>query len=442
MTSPPATPHPDHLGPYEILGLLGQGGMGSVYRARDPRLDRTVAIKVLLDDAAGDPSRRERFLLEARAVAALTHPNIVTIHSVEEDAGRIFLTMEYVEGRTLADVIEKSGMPLDRLLALAIPLADAVAAAHQKGIVHRDLKPANVMVSTDGRVKVLDFGLAKLREPASPDGDSVTKFSPAPVTADGVILGTMAYMAPEQAEGRPADHRADVFSIGVILYEMATGRRPFTGDTTAALLAAILRDMPVPVTEVNAALPAEFARIVRRALAKDPTRRYQTALDVRNELEDLKREIDAGRSGGIRISGEAPPAVGLSTNPPASWPATPPALVPLSSGQASAAPRGASPAATARRWIVPVSAAIGITVLAIGAYVWRTAPVGAPPDSAPPKFIERQVTSNPPESPVWYAAVSPDGKYAAYGDFSGIHLRLIDTGETRTIPVPEGICFT
>jgi eukaryotic-like serine/threonine-protein kinase len=412
-----------NIGPYEVQGVLGQGGMGVVYRARDPRLDRTIALKVLLDDSAGDASRRERFLVEARAVAAFTHPNIVTVHSVEEAAGRVFLTMEYIEGRTLADIIPKAGLSLGDLLDLAIPLADAIAAAHQKGIVHRDLKPSNIMVSHDGRLKVLDFGLAKLRE-STPLAGSDTRMAAGPITADGVILGTVAYMAPEQAEGRAVDHRADIFALGVILYEMATGRRPFAGDTSASLIAAILRDMPPPVTEINAAMPAEFARIVRRTLAKDPSRRYQTALDVRNELEELKREAGASFA---TSSGRVPAAPEMTG-----------AVAPLSSASGvQAAPRR-------RRWMVPAAIVAATAVVAMGAYMIlkpsRTRSSSSPAAGA--EFVERQVTSNAAEDPVWYASISPDGKYVAYGDYSGIHLRLIDTGENRTIPVPAGICFT
>jgi hypothetical protein len=269
------------------------------------------------------------------------------------------------------------------------------------------------MVSREGRLKVLDFGLAKLKESAVPDGD-LTRMVAEPITGAGVILGTMAYMAPEQAEGRPADHRTDIFALGVILYEMATGKRPFAGDTSASLLAAILRDMPAPVTEINAAMPAAFARIVRRCLAKDPTRRYQTALDVRNELEELKVEIDSSQSAAARVQ---PPIVAAAA--------------------ASAAP-------TARpRWLVPAGLAATVAAVALAGYVMLRAPGSPQPPPAPALvFTERQVTSNPAEAPVWYATISPDGNYVAYGDFSGIHLRLIDSGETRTIPVPEGICFT
>jgi serine/threonine protein kinase len=425
----------DTLGPYRVEGKLGEGGMGAVFRARDPRLDRPVAVKLLLDEAAGDPSRRERFLLEARAIAALAHPNIVTIYSVEEDAGRVFLTMEYVEGRTIAALIPAGGMALDRLLALAIPLADAIAAAHQKSIVHRDLKPSNVMVSHDGRVKVLDFGLAKLLDPSTVDG-AVTMAAPAPITADGVVLGTIAYMAPEQAEGRLVDHRADIFALGVILYEMATGRRPFIGESSAALIASILRDMPPPVTEVNAAMPGEFARIVRRCLAKDPTRRYQTALDVRNELEELQRDLPSGQSSGSHV-----PSSGAGVHSANGAPPSSPSAAPASAPPPAQAPASSPGAAPRRSWLLPAGiGAVAVVVLLLGLKLPR--PVSAPQPGAVPQLVERQVTSNPAEDPVWYVGISPDGKYMAYGDHEGVHLRLVDTGETRTIPAPEGICYT
>jgi Tol biopolymer transport system component len=289
------------LGHYTILAPLGAGGMGEVFVAHDTKLDRKVALKVLPASVAADPDRRERFAREARAVAALNHPNIVTVHSVEEapstSSGQVgvhFLTMELVEGRTLADLIPAKGLPLDQLLKFAIPLADAVSAAHARGITHRDLKPANVMVTTDGRVKVLDFGLAKLKEDLSSAGDSMTAMRPQPLTGEGRIVGTVSYMSPEQAEGKPVDHRSDIFSLGVMLYEMATGERPFKGDSSVSTLSSILRDTPRPVTEINPGLPRDLAKIIRRVLTKDPEHRYQTAKDLRNELEELKRELDSG----------------------------------------------------------------------------------------------------------------------------------------------------
>ena len=283
------------LGPYEVLSLLGRGGMGEVYRGRDLRLGRDVAIKVLPPSFAVDPDRLRRFEQEARAAAALNHPNIVTLYSVEQYGDMLFLTMELIEGRSLASAIPRGGFPIDDLLTIAIPLADAVAAAHEKGITHRDLKPANVMIGTAGhagRVKVLDFGLAKLMEPALALAGVATV--PAdPSTAEGQIVGTVAYMSPEQAEGKPVDSRSDLFSLGVILYEMATRQRPFKGDTSVSVLSSILKDTPASVTDLNRTLPRELGRIIRRCLVKDPTRRYQTAADLRNDLEDLKNDLEA-----------------------------------------------------------------------------------------------------------------------------------------------------
>jgi serine/threonine protein kinase len=294
------------LGVYEIGSPLGAGGMGEVYRARDPRLKRDIALKVLSETTAADPERRARFEREAQSVAALSHPNIVTIHSVEEADGELFLTMEYVEGKPLSDFIVKGGLPLTQILSFAIPLTDAVSAAHQRGITHRDLKPANVMVTADGRVKVLDFGLAKLME-AAPVEMGVTGLPTSPLTGEGRIVGTVAYMSPEQAEGKPLDHRSDIFSLGVMLYEMATGERPFKGETSVSTITSILRDTPRPVTELNHDVPRDLALIVRRCLAKDSDHRTQTAKDLRSQLEDLKHDLDSGELLSPVTAGRMPP---------------------------------------------------------------------------------------------------------------------------------------
>ena len=278
------------LGNFEILGTLGAGGMGVVYRARDTKLRREVALKILPDMFASDPERLDRFQREAQAVAALNHPNVVTIYSVEEVDGLHFLTMELIDGKTLIDLLRPGGLPLDGLLKLALPLADAISAAHQRSIVHRDLKPGNVMLNADGRVKVLDFGLAKLRQESQKSRET-SVVTTGPFTAPQSVLGTAAYMSPEQAEGKPVDARSDIFSLGVMLYEMATGTRPFHGDSPLAILSSILRDAPAPLAQLRPGLPPDLDRIVRRCLAKEPGRRFQTALDVRNELEDLERQI-------------------------------------------------------------------------------------------------------------------------------------------------------
>jgi serine/threonine protein kinase/Tol biopolymer transport system component len=278
---------------YRIEAKLGEGGMGEVYRAHDMRLDRDVALKILPADVAANPERCARFERESRAIAAINHPNIVTIHSVEEADGLVFFTMELVDGQTLAEVIPEQGFSLPRFFQIAIPLTEALCSAHDKGITHRDLKPTNVLLDREGRVKVLDFGLARLASPAA-TGESATVPMDRLVTEEGRILGTVAYMSPEQAEGRPVDHRSDVFSLGILLYEMLTGQRPFAGDSRLSTLTAILRDTPPSVTELKHSLPRHLGRIIKRCLAKDPQRRYQTVRDLHNELLELKREIDSG----------------------------------------------------------------------------------------------------------------------------------------------------
>ena len=296
------------LGAYRILSHLGTGGMGEVYSAEDSRLDRVVALKVLPTEIAGDVERRARFEREAKALAALNHPNIVTIYSLEEADGTYFITMEMVNGRTLADLILEGGLPLSRYFALAVPLADAVSAAHERNIIHRDLKPRNVMVNEDGRLKVLDFGLAKLRELIPSDAASADVTST--FGTGSQVLGTLPYMSPEQAQGQPVDRTTDIFSLGVMLYEMATGERPFRGDNAAELVSSILRDSPRDVVEVNSRLPRQLGRIIGHCLEKSRERRFQTALDVRNELETLQREINSAPS--------RPPVQDVSTlSPPA-----------------------------------------------------------------------------------------------------------------------------
>ncbi len=274
------------LNHYRVLRPLGAGGMGEVYEAEDTRLKRLVALKVLPERIASDPDRRARFEREAQAVAALNHPNIVTIHSVEESDGIRFLTMEIVDGRTIDQHVPSTGLPLPALLKYAVPLVDAVCAAHDRQIVHRDLKPSNVMVTRDGRVKVLDFGLAKLEAPAVADVTAPT-MTATPATSIGQIVGTVAYMSPEQAEGRPVDHRTDIFSLGILLYEMATGVRPFRGDTSISVLSSIIKDVPEPITKIRPGVSRDLERTIDHCLAKNPERRVQSARDLRNLLEGL-----------------------------------------------------------------------------------------------------------------------------------------------------------
>jgi serine/threonine protein kinase/tetratricopeptide (TPR) repeat protein len=307
------------LSHFRITAKLGEGGMGEVYRAEDTKLGREVAIKVLPAEMANDPVRLERFQREARAIAALNHPNIVSIHSIESasppdgvdarlaphEEGKTalsehpphpvhFLVMELVEGHTLGEQISARGLPLRLFFELAIAMASAVAAAHAKGVTHRDLKPANVMVNREGHLKVLDFGLAKLTETqASPE---MTQMPTEALTQEGLIVGTVPYMAPEQIEGKAVDPRTDIFSLGVIFYEMATGGRPFQGDTSPALMSSILKDVPQPVIEVRSDLPRHLGRILARCLEKDPTHRYSSATDLAYELESLRKEHESDTS--------------------------------------------------------------------------------------------------------------------------------------------------
>ena len=266
--------------------------MGEVYLAEDTRLDRKVALKILPPQLAGSEQRRARFKREAKAIAALNHPNIVTVYSVEEADAVHFITMELVKGKTLAELLPKNGFALDKFFEIAIPLADAAAAAHEEGIVHRDLKPGNFMVTEDGRIKILDFGLAHMEASSqtSLDSESPTELK----SREGTLAGTLHFMSPEQVECKNIDARSDIFSLGVVFYEMLTGQRPFQGETPAAVLSAILKDDPEPVTARAPSLPRDVARIVRRCLAKDPARRFQSALDVFNELRELEEEIDSG----------------------------------------------------------------------------------------------------------------------------------------------------
>ncbi len=283
------------IGNYEIVAGIGAGGMGEVYRATDSRLGRNVALKILPRDVSSDPDRLARFQREARAVASLNHPSVVTLYSVEEENGLHFLTMELIEGQSLDRLITENGLPVEQIVRVAGELAEALAAAHEKGIVHRDLKPGNVMLTGDGRVKVLDFGLAKDFNAQQPEGATMTS---AGRTEIGVVMGTPAYMSPEQVSGRALDHRSDIFSLGVMLHEMATGRRPFQGESSAELVSSILRDDPPSVTDVRPQLPGDLARVIRRCLEKDPRHRVQTARDVSNEFRDMARTTTRNSSVG------------------------------------------------------------------------------------------------------------------------------------------------
>ncbi len=277
---------------YRIESKLGEGGMGVVYKAQDIHLGRPVAIKVLPAEKVADPDRKQRFVQEAKAASALNHPNIVTIYDIRSEGGVDFIVMECIEGRTLDELVPAKGMRPAQGLKYAVQIAHALAKAHGAGIVHRDLKPSNVMVTDEGRVKILDFGLAKLMEPADDSPDAATV---RPMTQEGMVVGTPAYMSPEQAEGRRLDARSDIFSFGSVLYEMVTGRKPFTGDSHLAILTRILNEDPGPPSGLAASIPPELEKIILCCLRKDPARRYQYMADVKVALEDVEEESALGQ---------------------------------------------------------------------------------------------------------------------------------------------------
>jgi len=390
------------LSHFEILEKLGEGGMGVVYKARDTHLDRLVAIKILPADKVADRDRRLRFAQEAKSASALNHPGIVTIHDIAQHEGIDFIVMELVPGRTLDRVIPRHGLGLTETLDYAVQIADALAAAHAAGIVHRDLKPANVIVTDQGRIKVLDFGLAKLIDRPGPPSwdDAPTATQRGPVTDQGVIVGTVAYMAPEQAEGKTIDARGDIFSFGSMLYEMVTGQRAFQGDSPLSTLTAVLRDEPKPISNMSEGVPRELERVITRCLRKAPERRWQAMADVKVALRELMEESDSG---------------GL-------------------------APRAAAVHRARRVWAAAATLVPVIAVGVIGALLWRNRDAG--PDS-PAVFTAIPLTTY--QGREQQPTFSPDGNSVAFS-WNGeteenwdIYVKLIGPGSPQRLTTDPAI---
>jgi len=392
------------LSHFEILEKLGEGGMGVVYKARDTHIDRLVAIKLLPPDKGADRDRRLRFVQEAKAASALNHPGIVTIHDIAQHDGVDFIAMEFVPGRTLDRVIPRRGLGLNETVDYGIQIADALAAAHAAGIVHRDLKPSNVVVTDQGRIRILDFGLAKLVDRGGPAvwEEGPTNADRAPLTTQGAIVGTVAYMSPEQAEGKVVDARTDIFSLGSVLYEMATGQRAFQGDTPLSIVAAVLREEPKPVSHLRESVPRELERVITRCLRKDPERRWQAMSDITIALRELKEEVDAGA---VAASAAAPPR---------------------------------------RHRALLAVAAVMLVVLAgaISLIVWRDR--GADPTArAPSPFTAIPLTTYPGREQ--QAAFSPDGNSVAFAwngeaeDNWDIYVKLIGPGSPQRLTTDPAI---
>lgn len=362
------------LAHYRIIEKLGEGGMGVVYKALDTHLDRFVALKLLPPDRLSDAERQRRFVQEAKAASALNHPNIIHVYDIPESDRTHFIAMEYVAGKTLDQVARHKGLPVNEALKYAVQIADALAKAHSAGIVHRDLKPSNIMVTGDGLIKILDFGLAKLMVPAETDEFAETApINNGPQTEEGAIVGTVSYMSPEQAQGKKVDARSDIFSFGAVLYEMLTGRRAFQRETRLLTLTAITRDEPAPISDVAGIIPHELERIIARCLRKDPERRFQNAADLKVALQEVKEESESGKLAGAPVV--APPR---------------------------------------RRVFLPLLALGAVLLLAAAAAIWLLSRKAPQPNVG---MVITRLTSD--SGLTTEPAISPDGKLVAYASDRG-----------------------
>lgn len=407
---------------YRVLERVGSGGMGTVWAAEDINLQRRVALKFLSEDLAGNPQALERFKLEARAASSLNHPNICTIYEVGEAEGEHFIAMEFIEGEPLDRYLERHRLELQELLDLAIQIADALDAAHSRGIVHRDIKPANILITTRGQAKILDFGLAKLiadhRASERQVYAGVTMSAAAEhLTSPGSAVGTTAFMSPEQARGKELDARTDLFSFGAMLYQMATGRLPFDGETTAVIFDGILNHDPVPPIEINPELPPKLDEIIRTALEKDRDLRYQSAAEMRAELKRLKRDTSSGR---VQLPASSRTA---SAN---------------SSAQAPASPAVAAAPPRSRKLVMAIVGAVVIAAAGIAAYLWSSRPHGF---NLQNMKITQVTTSGNADA----VALSPDRRYIVYalqdGAQESLWVQQLATGSNVQVLAPDQVHF-